>query len=72
MHPAAQQAATPRFIRLPEVKHLTGLSRATIYRLAKAGRFPSARKPTQGIAVWLDTEVRSWMAQAPGPAATAA
>ena len=31
-----------RIIRLPEVIHQTGLSRATIYRMIKSGRFPLA------------------------------
>ena len=31
-----------RIIRLPEVIHQTGLSKATIYRMIKSGRFPLA------------------------------
>ena len=31
-----------RFVRLPEVKQLTGLSRSTLYRLISEDRFPAS------------------------------
>lgn len=34
-----------RFIRLPEVMHLCGLSRSTIYDLIKPGGFPETNQP---------------------------
>lgn len=61
----AAQPGTPapreRFMRLPEVQHVTGISRTHIYRLIAAGKFP---KPvplgTQSVA-WLASEVDGWI-----------
>lgn len=51
----------PRFLRLPEVTHVTGLSKATIYRQAKSGEFPSPRKIGARASAWLSNEVEAWM-----------
>ena len=54
-----------RFIRLPEVREITGLSRSQIYRLEAdpAGRFPKRIKlgtgPTSATA-WIEAEVTTW------------
>ena len=50
-----------RILRLPEVRHSTGLSRSTIYLRIAEGRFP---KPVSlgGRAVgWLEAEVQEWL-----------
>jgi prophage regulatory protein len=55
------QAPYPdRFLRIDEVRDLTGLSIATLYRRVQGGRFP---RPVQtgGAAVrWLLSEVTQW------------
>jgi prophage regulatory protein len=48
------------FIRLPEVKRLTGLSTATIYRMAKAGEFPRQVKLGAQAVAWVKSEVLAW------------
>lgn len=52
-----------RFIRLPEVKVMTALSRATIYKRMKVQRFPQAITLSVRLTVWIDLEVQAWMAQ---------
>lgn len=50
-------------IHLAEVKAMTGVSKATIYRWTKTGKFPAPAK-IGGIARWSRTEVSEWIAQA--------
>jgi len=50
----------PRFIRLPEVQTITGMSRSTIYRWMGEGRFPQQVKLAENTAVWVATEVADW------------
>ena len=51
-----------RLIRMPEVEHLTGLSRSTIHRRMKAGRFPKSTPLSPNITVWRAMEVAAWVA----------
>lgn len=51
------------FLRVPDVLALTGLSRATLYRLQAAGEFPRRIAIKPRVTVWLETEVRGWMAK---------
>lgn len=53
-------AAAIEFIRLSEVKRLTGLSTATIYRLAKVGKFPGQIKIGEQAVAWIKSEVLAW------------
>ncbi|EAW5145012.1 TPA: helix-turn-helix transcriptional regulator [Salmonella enterica subsp. enterica serovar Bovismorbificans] len=51
-----------RFLRLPEVMHLCGLSRSTIYDLISRDEFPR-QIPLGGKNVaWAQSEVSAWMA----------
>lgn len=50
-----------RFIRLPEVLNVTGLSRASVYRLEKAEAFPKRLKLSANTVAWKLTDVRAWM-----------
>ena len=50
-----------RFLRLPEVKHITALSRAHIYLLITKDEFPKQYKLGQRAAGWLESEVLAWM-----------
>lgn len=53
----------PIIIRLPEVTRMIGLSRASIYRMMKLGKFP-ASVPLGELAVgWLRSEVEHWIAE---------
>lgn len=58
MTAAAQN--TDRLLRLKEVTELTGLSKAYIYRLMKAGRFPQQFKPGGYASRWSEREVVDW------------
>jgi prophage regulatory protein len=59
-----------RLIRLDEVIDRTGLSRSSIYRMERAGRFPKRRRldpaagPISAVA-WNDEEVEDWIARRP-------
>lgn len=47
-----------RILRRPEVEDYTGLSRSSIYRLMKEGRFPKPIKISEHAAVgWLESEL---------------
>jgi prophage regulatory protein len=48
------------FIRLPEVKRLTGLSTATIYRMVSVGAFPRQVKIGAQAVGWVKSEVLAW------------
>lgn len=52
---------TDRFIREPEVRRTTGLSRTTRWRLERAGRFPSRRRISLNAVAWLESEVQEWL-----------
>lgn len=51
----------PRFLRLSELTHLTGLSTSTIYLQIKANKFPKPYKITDRSSGWLESEVRRWL-----------
>ena len=55
-----------RFIREPEVKRLTGLSRTTRWRLERKGEFPQRRQLSENAIGWLHGEVRVWIASRTG------
>lgn len=50
-----------RFLRLPGVKTLSGLSKASIYKGIKAGTFPAPLKLGRASA-WRATAINAWMA----------
>lgn len=52
-----------RFLRLPEVIKLTGYKRAMIYVMIGRGEFPKQRRLGANCVVWLETEIRAWMAE---------
>lgn len=51
------------FIRLAEVKRITGLATSTIYRMASLGKFPRQVKLGERSVAWVRTEVMEWSAQ---------
>ena len=50
------------FLRLKEVCRRTGLSRASIYRRAAAGEFPSAVPVGDNCVRWYESDVGRWVA----------
>ena len=59
---SAGDATRERFLRRPEVERITGLSRAHIYRLMKAGAFPSSIPLlSTRVVVWLASDVDAWI-----------
>ena len=64
--PAAPVLPVPtqqeRFIRLPEVMHLCGLSRSTIYDLISRDAFPQQISLGGKNVAWVQSEVSAWMA----------
>lgn len=48
-------------LRLSEVKRLTGLSEATIYRLEAKQKFPARVRVSDRVSAWRDDEVLKWI-----------
>lgn len=59
------EASLPAILRLPEVMHLTGLGRSTIYRLLAAGQFPAPVQLSVRAVGWRRTDVDHWTAERP-------
>ena len=53
----------PRFIRLPQVLEMTGLSTSTIYRWMTDGTFPKQIQLGSRSVVWNERDVIDWMNQ---------
>lgn len=51
-----------RILRLPEVKHLTGKSRSTIYANMRSGVFPLPLHTGVRSVGWLESEIQNWIA----------
>ena len=49
-----------RFLRLPDLKSLTGMGRTMTYDEIKEGRFPTPVKIGR-ISAWSENEVRAWV-----------
>ena len=64
MNQIAQQISEI-LLRRKEVERLTALSRATIYRLIKAGKFPLPVEIGTGSVRWRQTDVLAWQASLP-------
>ncbi len=54
--------ATDRFLREAEVRHITGLSRTTRWRMERAGTFPKRIKISENAKANLLSHIRAWMA----------
>lgn len=59
--PAPATWPQDRFLRLPEVLHITGLSRSTIYWLISREAFPAQISLGGKNVAWLASEVNQWM-----------
>ena len=52
---------TDRFVREPECKHITGLSRTTRWRLERAGLFPKRPQISPNAIAWLESTIQEWL-----------
>ena len=52
-----------KFLRLPQVKEITTLSRSSIYRMVAAGDFPKQIPVGSNQVVWVKQQVEEWMEQ---------
>jgi prophage regulatory protein len=57
----APSPTADRFVREPECKHRSGLSRTQRWRLEKEGKFPKRRKISDFAVGWLDSELTEWL-----------
>lgn len=51
-----------RILRWAEVEERVRLSRTTVWRLCKLGRFPRAVKISDAAVGWRESEVAGWLA----------
>jgi prophage regulatory protein len=52
-----------KFIRLPEVKNKTGLSRSSIYLRMSNGEFPQSISLGGRAIAWLEEDIDQWLEQ---------
>ena len=52
-----------QFIRLPQVREITTLSKSSIYRLMEEGDFPKQHALGARTVVWSKSQVEEWCAQ---------
>ena len=52
-----------KFLRLPQVKEVTTLSRSSIYRMVASGEFPKQISIGSNQVVWIKSQVDDWMNQ---------
>jgi len=57
---AAPAIRPDSLLTIREVTRRTSLSRATVYRLEKAGDFPKRRELSRGRVAWSEAEVKDW------------
>lgn len=50
-----------RFLRLTEIKNLTGLSRSTIYMRIAEKNFPKPIKIGPRAVAWIERDIDAWM-----------
>lgn len=53
---------TPRLLRLPEVRSMTGLPTSSLYALMADGAFPRPVKLTERSVAWPENLVTDWIA----------
>ena len=57
-----------RYLKLPEVAAISGLSSPTIKRLEKINRFPARKKIGLRAVSWLSSDIKNWVAATSGKA----
>ncbi len=48
------------FLRLPEVKAVTGLSKSSVYALIRANSFPAPVRLGPRTVAWVRSEIKEW------------
>ena len=56
-----RQTTAPRFLRLPEVLQITGMSKTFIYDRINEGTFPRQIQLGSRTVAWYEQEVAKWM-----------
>lgn len=51
----------PTYLRVDDVIARTGLSRSTLYRLRKKGRFPKSVRLSDVAIGWRESDVAAWL-----------
>jgi prophage regulatory protein len=54
-----------RLLRTKQVIAMTGLSRMTIYRLERAGLFPTRRQLSRNLVGWKEDDIQAWIESRP-------
>ena len=54
-----------KFLRREDVEAMTGLSRSSIYRLMRLGKFPEPVKIGENAVRWPESELTAWLAGRP-------
>jgi prophage regulatory protein len=55
--------ASNSFLRLPQVKQTTGLSKSTIYARIAEGTFPKQIPLGPRLVVWVESDIQSWISE---------
>lgn len=50
-----------RLLRAGEVAQRIGVSRTTLWRMERGGRFPNRRRVSENIVGWLESDVDEWI-----------
>lgn len=56
------QSVTDNLLHRKAVEHQAGISKASIYRLIKAGKFPAPLNLGTGAVRWKQSEITEWIA----------
>lgn len=59
-HPISDTLGDVSFLRLPDVKAVTGLSKTSIYELIRHESFPAPVRLGPRAVAWVRSEVRQW------------
>lgn len=62
-HSGLQAQEEVSFLRLPEVKLLTGLSKSSLYALIRANSFPAPVQLGPRTVAWVRSEIGQWAAE---------
>ena len=52
-----------KFLRLPEVKATTGLSKSSIYARISDGTFPKQIPLGPRLVVWVEADIQNWISE---------
>ena len=62
-HPFSSANEDVSFLRLPEIKALTGLSKSSLYALIRANSFPAPVQLGPRTVAWVRSEIKQWAAE---------